>query len=61
MRSNLKLAIPFALALIVFLAFPLRAEEPAPAPSAPPAKMTLTIDGEELTIVKQNDILAVVE
>ena len=48
MRRSKPLA-PFALlALIVFLAFPLRAEEPASAPSAPPAKMTLTIDGKPI-------------
>ena len=36
------------LTFVVFLAFPLRAEEPASAPSAPPAKMTLTIDGKPI-------------
>ena len=48
MRCRKPLA-PFAfLTLIVFLALPLRAEEPASAPSAPPAKMTLTIDGKPI-------------
>ena len=36
------------LTFVVLLAFPLRAAEPASAPSAPPAKMTLTIDGKPI-------------